>query len=170
MVVVDSSPAAQAAIEEGVALARVRGAEVLFFHVLPRCPMPMVDELLWTAPSEEEFDRLARADGQRLLGAAAALADRAGVMHRCAFGKGPDDATSIVEAARRRRCDLVVVASEGRNALMRLMTGSVIPGLITSAPMPVMVCKGGDAPRAGRRTAVSPRSRVRKDKMAYVAT
>lgn len=170
MVVVESSPAARAAVEEGVALARIQAAEVVFFHVLPRYPLPLVDELVWTLQSEQAFDLAAKAEGRRLLAAAAAVADEAGVMHRGALGEGPDDTTCIAEAARKRRCDLVVVASQGRNAVVRLMTGSVIPGLISLAPMPVMVCRGGDEPSAGRWSAVTPRRRVRTDKMASVAT
>ena len=170
MVVVDSSPAASAAIEEGVALARVHAAEVVFFHVLARYPVPMVDELLWVAQSEEAFHSAARAEGRRLLGAAAAVADEAGVMHRIGIGQGHDDATCITEAAHKRRCDLVVVASQGRNAVVRLMTNSVIPGLISLATMPVMVCRGRDKPSTGRGSAVISRRRVRTDKMASVAT
>lgn len=149
LIVVDSSPAAQAAIDEGIGLADVHAAEVVFFHVLPRCPTPTVDELPWAIQSEEAFNRAARAEGQRLLGAAAAVADQAGVMHRSAVRPGLDSVTCIVEAARRRRCDLVVVASEGSNAVVRLLTRSLIPGLISAAPMPVMVCKGGDRPSGG---------------------
>jgi nucleotide-binding universal stress UspA family protein len=157
MVVVDSSPGSHAAIVEGIALARVDAAEVVFFHVLPRYPVPMVDEVLWAAQSEAEFDRAARAQGQRHLCAAAAIADKAGVMHRSAVAQGPDAAACIAQAAVNRRCDLVVVASEGRNAVVRLMTGSVIPGLISSSTIPVMVCRGGIDSNADHVTATTRR-------------
>ena len=39
------------------------------------------------------------------------------------------------------QCDLIVVASTGSNAVMRLLTGSVIPGLITHSRVPVLVCR-----------------------------
>lgn len=169
LIVVDPSPAAQSAIDEGVGLAAVHDAEVVFFHMLPQYPIPMVEELIWTIQAEDAFDRAARAEGQRLLAAAAAVAERAGVMHRSVVRQGQDTVTGIVDAARRRRCDLVVVASEGSNAVMRLMNGSVIPGLISAAPMPVMVCKGHEDSSGGRMLSVVSQRPAQLPKMMRVA-
>lgn len=83
----------------------------------------------------------AKANADRLLAAASLAADRAGLKSRRVIGSGEDDAYCIVEAARKQRCNLSVIATGGRNALMRLMLGSVIPGLITSSPVPVLVGK-----------------------------
>ena len=77
-------------------------------------------------------------------------------MSKSVTGSGEDDARVIVEAARKRRCDLIVVASEGRNALLRLLTGSVIPGVITASPVPVMVCKAPARAKVGAEVAVMP--------------
>jgi nucleotide-binding universal stress UspA family protein len=141
MVVVDTRPVARAAVLEGIALAKAHRAEMVFFSVLPRYLVPMADMPMFADVSPKQFEREAKASADRLLTSATAMAHKAGIHSRAATGLGEDPAKVIVEAARRRRCDLIVVASEGRNALLRLLTGSVIPGLITEAPMPVLVCK-----------------------------
>ena len=51
------------------------------------------------------------------------------------------------QAAVRHHCDLIVVATEGRNAVMRILSGSVLPGLITAATVPVLVGRPQGAAR-----------------------
>lgn len=147
LVLIDGRPSWRAAAKLGVELAQAHGAKVEFFSVLPEYPVPMMDAPLWTEVDVEAFDRAAKAQFERLHAAAAVIADKREVAHGSSMNRGPDAAKTIIAAATRRRCQLIVVASEGRNAVARLLTGSVIPGLITAAPMPVVVCK---AARRGR--------------------
>lgn len=156
LIVVDPRPVARAAITEGVAIARAYGAEALFFTMLPRYSVPVTDAPPFVLESPQEFQQAAKANADRMLAAANVVADRAGVKSHSAMGSGEDDARSIVEAARKRRCDLIVVASEGRNAVMRLLLGSVIPGLITASPVPVLVCKQRPRSKVEDRIAVAP--------------
>ena len=155
LIVIDERPASHAALGEGIALAKAHGSELVFFSVLPRYTVPMADMPAFMAVSPQEFQTVAESNARKGLAQATAAAERAGVMSRTGFGSGDDDARCIVDAARKRRCELIVVASEGRNALVRLLTGSVIPGLITSSPIPVLVCKERKRPRAGA-TAAPP--------------
>jgi nucleotide-binding universal stress UspA family protein len=141
LVVVDSRPVSRVAVKTGIALAASHQAHIVFFHVMPRYSMPMADMPPFVAMSPQDFLRDAQAIADRLLSAAASAAKRAGLHAQTASGSGDDDAHCIADVASKRRCELIVVASEGRNALLRLLTGSVIPGLITAAPMPVLVVK-----------------------------
>jgi nucleotide-binding universal stress UspA family protein len=141
MIVVGPVPHCQIAITEGVALARVLGAEAVFFSVLPQPLLPAMEMPVQSLPTPAEYDAQARAETERELLAAEARARKAGVRCRHVMGSGVDDAHCIAEAAAELRCDLVVVSSAGRNAVMRLLTGSVIPGLITHAKVPVLVCR-----------------------------
>jgi len=148
LIVVDHRTVSSAAVREGTALAKAHKSEILFFSVLPRYAVPVADTPPFPMVAPHEFQRAAKASAQKWLAAAKAIADKAGLMSRTATGSGEDDSHCIVDAARRRRCDVIVVATEGRNALLRLLTGSVIPGLITASPVPVLVCK--DRPREVR--------------------
>jgi nucleotide-binding universal stress UspA family protein len=156
LIVVGAEPTSRTAVSEGVALARVHEAEALFFSVLPRYVVPVADMPMIGMPSPDEFQRDVTRNAERLLAAAAVLADKAGVRSKSAVGSGLDDAECIVEAARKRRCDVIVVASAGRNAVMRLLSGSVIPGLITLSTLPVLVVRQAPAGAKGKRLAVAP--------------
>lgn len=156
LIVVDRRPVSRAAVKEGVAMAAAQGAELVLFHVMPRYSVPMADMAPFAMTSLEDFRQSARAAADRLLSTAAARAEKAGVKAHRLTGSGDDDALCIVEAARKRRCDLIIAASEGRNALMRLLTGSVIPGLITASTVPVLVVKAADRSKSAARAAVVP--------------
>ena len=163
VVVTGDGATSRIAVKEGVALAQIHDAEVHFFHVLPRYIVPVTDIPMMGMPMPDQFLEESRANGERMLATARQVADEAGVGNQSALGSGADDAECIVEAVRKRRCGLVVVASSGRNALMRMVMGSVIPGLITMSPVPVLVCRRASPQRAARRRArMPPRSRVVK--------
>ena len=79
------------------------------------------------------------------------------------FGQPDDPVGQIVGAARKRRCDLIVVAADGHNAFVRLVTGSLVSGLITRSSLPVLVCKAVEQMGAAlpARHRLRPRSRRR---------
>jgi len=47
----------------------------------------------------------------------------------------------IIKAARRNRCDLIVMASHGRRGISRLLLGSQTAMVLAYARVPVMVCR-----------------------------
>ncbi|MDP3225733.1 MAG: universal stress protein, partial [Rubrivivax sp.] len=48
---------------------------------------------------------------------------------------------AVAASAQQQACELIVIAHEGHNAVMRMITGSVLPGLVTAATVPVLVCR-----------------------------
>ena len=50
-------------------------------------------------------------------------------------------AESIVEAAKKHDCDLIVMASHGRKGLQRLLLGSETQHVLTHSPVPVLVLR-----------------------------
>lgn len=141
LIVVGADPALRPAVAEGVALAKVHGAEVVFFAVLPRYTMPVTDFPVLGVDSSDAFMKEVTHNADVDLASATAVADRAGVRSKAAKGSGVDDASCIFEAAHEYACELIVVESTGSNALMRLIDGSVIPGLITLSTIPVLVVR-----------------------------
>lgn len=91
--------------------------------------------------TSKDFERDTREKGSQLLARASSLATLEGVQSFRAMGFSEDDSKCVADAAVLHHCDLIVVGTEGRNALVRLLTGSIVPGLITAASVPVMVCK-----------------------------
>ena len=51
----------------------------------------------------------------------------------------------MLELAQRLGCGLIVVASSGHKAIVRLLSGSVIPGLITQSTIPLLIVRGATA-------------------------
>jgi nucleotide-binding universal stress UspA family protein len=160
MIVVDEGAVARAALNEGLQLARIHGAEVVLFHVLPNYVFPIADAppMVYMSPEQHKKDveRLAA----RLLASASGEAARMGLKVVSAIGSNADAATCIAEAATERHCDLIVVGSHGRNAMQRLIFGSVVTRLITFAAAPVLVCKPAERVRnaQGRNANVSEAS------------
>lgn len=147
MIVVDDQPASRVAIEEGTSLAARHGAEAVYLALLPAYPVSVAGDMAIGAVAPAEFRQSALANADELLSDAMSAALRAGVVARRTHGPEGGDARCIVEAARRRQCDLIVVGSAGGNAVMRLLNGSLVPGLITASQMPVLVCKKTGAAR-----------------------
>lgn len=153
LIVVDDQAAAQTAIRQGVEMARVHHASVIFLYVLPTDPhyafpmvggMPVVPML-----SADEFKEQAHKTASRVLMAASAHAESWGVLSTRSMGSGADDAEYVALVAINRRCGLIVVASERKNAVVRLLNGSIVPGLITKSSVPVMVCPQDDPASTG---------------------
>ncbi len=140
LIVLDSHPDPGAVIQSGLAMASACDAEVVFCSGLLRdravaAELPNGE----TAAKWKLLDQR-REQEQRLQAKAHGLAEQFGVMSRSVSASGDDPVLAIIDAAESCRCDLIVAASEGSNAVVRLLTGSFIPGLVTASPLPVMVC------------------------------
>ena len=55
-------------------------------------------------------------------------------------------AEAIVEAARYRGADLIVMSSHGRSGLGRLVLGSVAESVLRATPTPILLIRAGGAP------------------------
>lgn len=73
----------------------------------------------------------------------------AGVRHTVHWEVG-DRARCIVEAARRFRCDRIVIGTPRKSLLVRLVEGSVINRVIASTTVPVEVIAGDTPSRLER--------------------
>lgn len=150
LVVVNDSAASQAAVLVAIGLAQTHRADLMLFHVLPRFEIMGLDIPDAFAGASSDFERDSREKGSQLLANASALAELEGVQSFRAMGFAEDDSKCVADAAVLHHCDLIVVGTEGRNALVRLLTGSIVPGLITAASVPVIICKDS-VPLAKRR-------------------
>jgi nucleotide-binding universal stress UspA family protein len=137
----DFSRASTPAFTQAVAMAKSNRARLLVVHVLlPSAPMLMADG--YVAPQVyEELDTAARADAQKRLGKLVEQAKRAGVRATALLLRGvaPE---RIVQAARARKADLVVIGTHGRTGLARLFLGSVASRVLAMSRCPVLTVRG----------------------------
>jgi len=149
LIAIDDTEVSRPAVDEGLVVARSFGAEVVFYYVLPSFVLPLMDMPVAMDASPVEHYRAARKAAGRVLAAAAVRARRAGVRSSEVMGSGGIAADCIAQAARGRKCDMIVVGSHGRSTVQRLIFGSVVTQLITLSPVPVLVCKKAEGARAG---------------------
>jgi nucleotide-binding universal stress UspA family protein len=142
LVVVDDRPVTQSAIEQATEMAQVHQADIFFFGVLPHFDYPAVDMLPIADVPFENLQARSAAEASRLMAAASALAEKCGVHSHRATSVAGDLAHAVADAAVKRHCDLIVVGNEDNNAVLRLLNGSIVPGLISKSTVPVLVCRG----------------------------
>jgi nucleotide-binding universal stress UspA family protein len=136
----DGSPLSQRAADAGIALAAALGARVTALFVAP-APTPLVyDEFIPVAymTPEQHAELIDRASA-RYLGHIARRAQAAGVPCEGVKLTGEYPAETIVEAARARKCDLIVMASHGRRGVKALLLGSETARVLAHSKIPVLV-------------------------------
>lgn len=167
LVVVDDSVVTQSAIRQAIEIAQIHRAEILFFYLLPHYSITSFDALPVITLTPEEFQSQANDHAHKLLRAASQLAERAGVHSYRAMASCSDEVRCICNMAKQRNCDLIVVGTDGDNAVMRILKGSVIPGLITAAMVPVLVCQKRKFRDAySRRTLASMQAQQRRESLS----
>ena len=133
MVAVDGSTGANRALTFGAELASKANAELVAAHALAPHPEVGVD---LSPPPTDPLPSLAA--GRELLEDWCAPLRDAGVAYRTAVVRG-DARTALLEAARDRGADLLIVGSRGRGAVTKLLLGSVAASLIRHSDRPVTV-------------------------------
>ena len=91
--------------------------------------------------SPRQFAASIKKIAARQLGAVRKAAAAAGVPCRVVSVQSNFPHMEIVKAARRHRCDLIVMASHGRRGISRLLLGSQTSMVLAYAKVPVMVCR-----------------------------
>ncbi len=143
LVVVDARPASDSAIAGAIELAELQQSSLVFVGVVPSAPATRLNipsPVMFAAASAEDA---MLSEVQTRINAGMAEAARRGLRCRDVIDL-PGDALQVVSVAIEAQCRMIVIASEGRSPLARLLSGSMIPSLITNAPMPVLVCKAAD--------------------------
>lgn len=142
LVTTDFSPLAEQAIGPAAELARnAEGGCLILTNVIggqrPPKPVPggphhLAAKQLYEADLEQEQETLHKLEAQ--------LKAYEGLTWRAVVGRGePIDA--ILDVAKREQADLIVISSQGRTGLKRLILGSVAEELARVSPLPVLIWK-----------------------------
>ena len=142
LVPTDGSALSKKAVKCAVDLARATGAEVVALNVVPRYPRSYFEGgLALSAAEVERIEQQWTEQGQALADAVGKAAGKAGVTARAITVRSDLVAEAILAAARKARCDLVVMASHGRKGLKRLLLGSETQHVLTHGNIPVLVVR-----------------------------
>ncbi len=141
LVPTDGSKLSTQAVEAAVRLAASLGAKVTgFFAAPPATPIMFKGLLPAGYATPEEHEQNIRKAAQSYLGAIEKAATSAGVPCEVMTVTSDSPADAILAAAKKRRCDLIFMASHGRRGLRRdSMLGSETQKVLSQAPLPVLV-------------------------------
>ena len=142
LVPVDGSRLSDKAVKEAAMLAKAGGGKLLLFHVVAPYQMPVYAEGM-TIPSlpKERFAKISARKAGRVLISAEKKVKAAKVPVSRAWAISGSAHDAIVDIARRRKCDLIVMASHGRRGLSRLLLGSETQAVLSRVSVPVLVVR-----------------------------
>ena len=142
LIAMDGSPLSDKAVEHGLSLAALTGASAVALKVVPRYPrsyfeggMPVDVNDVKRIESQWGDAAQAMVDGVKALGEAQ------GVSVKPVIAKSDLVAEAIISAAKKHKCDVIVMASHGRKGLKRLLLGSETQHVLTHSHIPVLVLR-----------------------------
>ncbi|MCK1393263.1 universal stress protein [Bradyrhizobium sp. 1] len=143
----DGSDVARKGVEHGIALAKALNAKVTVITVTEALPIDYGGghDSGWI-PSQQEidsFDAACKEGAGKVLNEARAMAERIGISAELLHVPNAHPATAIIETAKSRGCDLIVMASHGRRGLRKFFLGSQTSEVLGDGSVPVLVVSGG---------------------------
>jgi len=115
-------------IRLSMTLARPAKAEIVAVHVI---------EVRWNLPLDAVLDPELD-HGEQVLGAAAKIAERGGQKIETELLQARDAAAAIIDTARERRADLVLLGMPYRTRLGRVYVGKTVQNVYVGSPCAVL--------------------------------
>jgi universal stress protein A len=143
LVPTDFGPSSDAALDYARLLAEPFGASLLLLHVLeqPNVAGAWGSEVyVQSLPGIREA---AEKEAQARLDQSLTPAERDRLRASTEIADGRT-AETIVETARQRGCDLIIMGTHGRSGVAHLLLGSVAEKVARIAPCPVLIVRGSE--------------------------
>ncbi len=142
LIATDGSTLSKKAVTSGLELAALTGASIVALKVVPRYPVSYfeggvsipADDI---AQVEKQWADAAMAVAEKVKDAAEAE----GIKARAITVASDFTAEAIINAAKKHKCDLIVMASHGRRGMKRLLMGSETMHVLTHSHIPVLVLR-----------------------------
>ena len=139
LVPTDGSEITAKAVQTAIDLAKLSGAELLAIGVKEPFPYSAISEMQ-PVPPQEFFDaqeRIASAHVRAMVDAAKG----AGVPCQGHTVEALHPWEAIIDHAKDKQCDLIVMASHGRRGVSALLLGSETQKVLTHSALPVLVVR-----------------------------
>jgi nucleotide-binding universal stress UspA family protein len=140
LIATDGSDLAQKAVQQGLDLARQFKAAVTAIIVIAPYPVAQTGALMTTIPFQD-YEKLVTQQAEEVLAPVRDLADKLGVSCDTAHVRDEHPAEGIIEHAKAKSCDLIVMASHGRRGIAKILLGSQATRVLAYSPVPVLICK-----------------------------
>ena len=141
LIATDGSPIANKAAKAGIALASRLGANVTAYSAVEPLLALGLEGYAFDPKTMDKFQEDARQLATKRAADVCKMAQSAGV--RCApyVTRGSTTHQAIIEAAKKRRCDVIVMGSHGRRGVPKLIMGSVTQRVLAYTRLPVLVLR-----------------------------
>jgi nucleotide-binding universal stress UspA family protein len=136
----DGSELAGRAVEQGLTLAKTLGSKVTAVTVTEPWTAAVSGEWAVAFPVEE-YEKAAAANAKKILDTVSETAARLGVACERVHVKDQFAAEGIVEEAKSRNCDLIVMGSHGRRGLAKFVLGSQATRVLTHSTTPMLIVR-----------------------------
>ena len=135
----DGSSLGNKAAKAGIELAGALGAKVTAYYAMERLQLIFDEGYMMDQKTIDGLEESARAAGQKRVDAIGKMAKAARVPFTSAVSQASTPHEGIIEAAKKRKCDVIFMASHGRRGLSKLMVGSVTQKVLAHSKIPVVV-------------------------------
>jgi nucleotide-binding universal stress UspA family protein len=142
LVATDGSKLSSKAVAHAIGLAKAVGARMTAFYAAPDYPMPAyADGVVYEPVSRKEYAKLAAEDAEKILKDVTAKAAAGGVTCTTTFAIAASPWEGILDAAKKNKCDAIVMASHGRRGVSAMLLGSETQKVLTHSKLPVIVVR-----------------------------
>ena len=142
LVATDGSTLSKKAVASAIALAALTQAELVALKVIPRYPQSYFEGgLALQAAEVSRVEKQWAEDGKAVVEAVQQAALKKGVKTKAITIKSDLVSDAIIAAAKKHKCDLIVMASHGRRGIKRLLLGSETQLVLTHSHVPVLVLR-----------------------------
>jgi nucleotide-binding universal stress UspA family protein len=140
LVPTDGSELSNRAVEYAAALAKAVNAKLTVFTVTTPYYLYAVEPELTTI-GIEAYQKSAAKAAMQCLDVAKDIAAAAQIPCEAVHVESPQPYQAIIEAAKERGCDLIVMASHGRRGVAAIVLGSETVKVLTHSTIPVLVVR-----------------------------
>jgi nucleotide-binding universal stress UspA family protein len=140
LIATDGSELAGKAVAQGLDFAKALGAKVTVVTVTE----PWTAAAYGTIPTPsliESYDKASAENAARILASVGEVAKAKQVACTPLHVADRYPVEGILDAAKDKGCDLIVMASHGRRGITRLLLGSETVRVLTLSPVPVLVIR-----------------------------
>ena len=142
LVATDGSTLSNKAVKGAIELAASTGAELVALYVVPLYPMSWFEGAVGISPQDMARTEKAWADkGQAIVDAVVKTAQARGVKVKATTMRSDLVGETVIKAAKKHKCDLVVMASHDRKGIQRVLLGSETQYVLTHGTLPVLVLR-----------------------------
>jgi nucleotide-binding universal stress UspA family protein len=142
LVATDGSKLSNKAVTHAIALAQALGGRLTAFYASPEYPMPaFADGVVYDPLPIEDYKSLAAKEAHKILSAVKIKAEAAGVTCDELHSVSGSVWEAMLVAAKKARCDAIVMASHGRRGVTALLLGSETQKVLTHSKLPVIVVR-----------------------------